>query len=65
MQKIKNYIQGQWVAGEGVEYVAHNAITGEEFAEVSSAGLDYEAILEYGRTVGGPALINMTFQQQF
>jgi oxepin-CoA hydrolase/3-oxo-5,6-dehydrosuberyl-CoA semialdehyde dehydrogenase len=64
MQKIQNYIRGQWTAGQGVEYVAHNAITGEEFAEVSSAGLDYAAILEYGRSVGGPALRNMTFQQR-
>ena len=64
MQKVKNYIQGQWAAGEGVEYVAHNAITGEDFAEVSSAGLDYAAVLDYGRKVGGPALRKMTFQQR-
>jgi oxepin-CoA hydrolase/3-oxo-5,6-dehydrosuberyl-CoA semialdehyde dehydrogenase len=64
MQKIKNYIQGQWAAGTGVEYTAHNAITGVDFAEVSSAGLDYEAILNYGRTVGGPALRKMTFQER-
>lgn len=64
MKKIQNYIQGQWAAGEGVEYVAHNAITGEDFAEVSSAGMDYAAILDYGRKVGGPALRMMTFQER-
>ena len=64
MQKIKNYIQGQWATGDGVEYIAHNSITGVDFAEVSSAGLDYEAILEYGRKVGGPALRKMTFQER-
>jgi oxepin-CoA hydrolase/3-oxo-5,6-dehydrosuberyl-CoA semialdehyde dehydrogenase len=64
MKKIQNYIQGQWAAGEGVEYVAHNAITGEDFAEVSSAGMDYAAILDYGRKVGGPALRKMTFQER-
>ncbi len=64
MQKVKNYIQGQWAAGEGVEYIAHNAITGVEFAEVSSKGLDYEAILDYGRKVGGPTLRKMTFQER-
>jgi len=64
MKKIQNYIQGQWATGDGVEYTAHNAISGVDFAEVSSAGLDYEAILEYGRKVGGPALRKMTFQER-
>ena len=64
MKKIQNYIQGQWAAGDGVEYIAHNAITGEDFAEVSSAGMDYAAILDYGRKVGGPALRKMTFQER-
>lgn len=64
MKKIQNYIQGQWAAGDGVEYIAHNAITGEDFAEVSSAGMDYAAILDYGRKVGGPALRKRTFQER-
>lgn len=64
MKKIQNYIGGQWAAGDGVEYVAHNAITGEDFAEVSSAGVDYAAVLDYGRKVGGPALRKMTFQER-
>jgi oxepin-CoA hydrolase/3-oxo-5,6-dehydrosuberyl-CoA semialdehyde dehydrogenase len=64
MRKIKNYIHGQWVEAPGVEFVAHNAITGETIGEVSSEGLDYASILEYGRNVGGPALRKMTFQQR-
>lgn len=64
MQKIENYITGKWIAGDGVEYVAHHAISGEEFAEVSSAGIDYEAVLAYGRNVGGHSLRKLTFQQR-
>ncbi len=64
MQKIQNYILGNWENGEGVELNIHNAITGEDFATVSSAGLDYKAILDYGRKVGGPALRKMTFQER-
>ena len=64
MRKIKNYIHGQWIEAPGVEFVAHNAITGETIGEVSSEGLDYASILEYGRNVGGPALRKMTFQQR-
>src|SRR5690606_20862008 len=60
----KNYICGQWVAGEGEEQKIYNAITGEQIGGVSSAGLDYEAVLNYGRTVGGKALRKMTFQER-
>jgi oxepin-CoA hydrolase/3-oxo-5,6-dehydrosuberyl-CoA semialdehyde dehydrogenase len=64
MQKIKNYVMGEWVAGEGEELIAYDAIFGTPIGSVSSAGLDYKAILEYGRRVGGPALRKMTFQER-
>ena len=31
---------------------------------MSSEGLDYKAILDYARNVGGPALRKMTFQER-
>ena len=55
---------GEWVAGEGEELIAYDAIFGTPIGSVSSAGLDYKAILEYGRKVGGPALRKMTFQER-
>ena len=55
---------GEWVAGEGEELIAYDAIFGTPVGSVSSAGLDYKAILEYGRRVGGPALRKMTFQER-
>ncbi|MFT5599851.1 MAG: oxepin-CoA hydrolase/3-oxo-5,6-dehydrosuberyl-CoA semialdehyde dehydrogenase [Flavobacteriales bacterium] len=61
---IQNYILGKWENGEGIEYTAKNAITGAEIGTVSSIGLDYESILEYGRKTGGPALRKMTFQER-
>lgn len=64
MRKIQNYVTGQWISGEGVEYIARNAVSGEEIGEVSSTGLDYGRILDYGRNVGGPALRAMTFRQR-
>jgi oxepin-CoA hydrolase/3-oxo-5,6-dehydrosuberyl-CoA semialdehyde dehydrogenase len=64
MQQIKNYVMGEWVAGEGEELIAYDAIFGTPVGSVSSAGLDYKAILEYGRRVGGPALRKMTFQER-
>lgn len=64
MIQVKNYICGQWVAGEGEEQTIYNAITGDKIGSVSSAGLDYEAVLNYGRTVGGKVLRKMTFQER-
>lgn len=64
MQKIQNYICGEWVNGEGVELIAHHAITGQDFAEISSKGIDYERVLNYGRENGGSALRKMTFQER-
>ncbi len=64
MKNIQNYVLGQWVSGEGEELTARNAITGEDIGTVSSKGLDYSEILEYGRKEGGPALRKMTFQER-
>jgi oxepin-CoA hydrolase/3-oxo-5,6-dehydrosuberyl-CoA semialdehyde dehydrogenase len=63
-RKIENYVMGRWMAGEGEELLATDAVTGEPLGSVSSAGLDYEAILDYGRRTGGPALRKLTFQER-
>jgi oxepin-CoA hydrolase/3-oxo-5,6-dehydrosuberyl-CoA semialdehyde dehydrogenase len=64
MQRYQNYVLGKWMDGEGVETNLYNAITGDLIGEVSSAGLDYKAILEYGKKTGGYALRKMTFQER-
>ena len=64
MQRYQNYAQGQWIDGDGVETNLYNAITGAKIGEASSAGLDYEAILKYGRKTGGEKLRKMTFQER-
>jgi oxepin-CoA hydrolase / 3-oxo-5,6-dehydrosuberyl-CoA semialdehyde dehydrogenase len=42
----------------------YNAITGDVIGEVSSQGLDFAAILEYGRQTGARTLRKMTFQER-
>lgn len=64
MQKILNYVCGEWVAGEGVETPLFHAITGEQFAETSSKGIDFKQVLNYGRETGGAQLRKMTFQER-
>ncbi len=61
---IQNYVQGKWINGEGTELEVFNSINGDFIGGVSSLGLDYEAILDYGRKVGGKALRKMTFQER-
>jgi oxepin-CoA hydrolase/3-oxo-5,6-dehydrosuberyl-CoA semialdehyde dehydrogenase len=64
MIQVKNYVQGQWVAGEGIETNLYNALNGDLIGNTSSKGLDYQGILEYGRTKGGEQLRKMTFQER-
>ena len=64
MNQYQNYIQGKWVSGDGSETKLYNAINGDLLGEVSSKGIDYKSVLEYGRSIGGPALRKMTFQER-
>lgn len=64
MQRYQNYALGKWIDGEGVETNLYNAITGDKIGEASSAGLDYQAMLEYAKKTGGHKLRKMTFQER-
>ncbi|MBC7694559.1 MAG: phenylacetic acid degradation bifunctional protein PaaZ [Burkholderiales bacterium] len=64
MNKLQNYALGQWVAGADKGQELFNAITGEVVATASSKGLDFAKMCEYARTVGGPRLRRLTFQQR-
>lgn len=64
MIQVQNYVLGQWVSGEGSETNLYNALTGEKIGDTSSAGLNYQEILAYGREKGGRALRKMTFQER-
>ena len=64
MSVLQSYTGGQWrtPSGEGAPLL--DAVTGEEVARISSEGIDMAAALEYGRSVGGPALRELTFHQR-
>lgn len=64
MQKLHNYALGKWTAGEGDGQILYNAITGEAIASASSKGLDFGAMCDYARKVGGPKLRKMTFHER-
>ena len=64
MTALRSFAGGTWIdpADEGRPVL--DAVTGEEVTRVSSAGIDYAAALGYGRSVGGPALRELTFHQR-
>ena len=64
MNKLGNYITGQWINGTGDGQLLYNAVTGQPFATATTQGLDFKSILAYGRAVGNPALRSMTFHQR-
>ncbi|MER7011755.1 phenylacetic acid degradation bifunctional protein PaaZ [Saccharopolyspora sp. NPDC000359] len=64
MAALRSYVNGEWHAPAEEGVPLHDAVTGEEVARVSSAGVDMAAALAYGRARGGPALAELTFHQR-
>jgi oxepin-CoA hydrolase / 3-oxo-5,6-dehydrosuberyl-CoA semialdehyde dehydrogenase len=62
--KLLNFAADHWVAGDGSLVEVYSAITGDVVAETGSKGLDFKAMLEHARNVGGPALRKMTFHER-
>ncbi|MEE2693154.1 MAG: phenylacetic acid degradation bifunctional protein PaaZ [Pseudomonadota bacterium] len=60
---LKSYAIDEWVEGARLVDLA-SAVTGETIARTGSAGLDFRAMLEHARTVGGPALRKLTFHER-
>ena len=59
--KLKNYISGHWIEGNGHEIPLYNAVNGELVAISDTSGLDFEEALHVGRTTGYKNLSSMTF----
>jgi oxepin-CoA hydrolase / 3-oxo-5,6-dehydrosuberyl-CoA semialdehyde dehydrogenase len=64
MNKLQNYIAGNWITGDGEGQLLFNAITGEPFAAASSKGLDFAAMIDYARKKGNPNLRKLTFHER-
>ncbi|MBS1643871.1 MAG: phenylacetic acid degradation bifunctional protein PaaZ [Bacteroidetes bacterium] len=64
LPQLKNYAEGAWRISEKSGETLHNAITGEAIYTASSDGLDFGAMMNYARQVGGPLLRKLTFQER-
>src|SRR3954451_17340676 len=61
---LQSYVAGRWFAAPDDGAPVADAVTGETVVRVSSTGLDVAAMLDHARSVGGPALRELTFHQR-
>ena len=64
MSMLESYAAGRWFRASDEGTPLRDATTGEEVARISSTGLDVGAMVEHARTVGGPALRDLTFHER-
>jgi oxepin-CoA hydrolase/3-oxo-5,6-dehydrosuberyl-CoA semialdehyde dehydrogenase len=64
MKKLENYINGKWITGDGDGQVLTDAVTGEAVAAATTRGIDFAAMLQYGREVGNRNLRRLTFHER-
>ena len=62
--QLLNYARDAWVPGDGNLVELQSAIDGSPVALTGSGGLDFAAMLDHARTVGGPALRRLTFHER-
>jgi oxepin-CoA hydrolase/3-oxo-5,6-dehydrosuberyl-CoA semialdehyde dehydrogenase len=62
--QLKNYAEGKWIEAPKDGDVLYNAVTGEAVYTAGSTGLDFGAMMQYARRVGGPALRKLTFHER-
>lgn len=61
---VASFAAGTWVApGDGARSIS-SAITGEVIATAGNDALDVQAMLDYARSKGGPALRKLTFHDR-
>lgn len=60
-QLLKNYVAGQWIAGDGPGIELTDPVTGAALVSVSSEGLDLPAAFRFARKTGGAALRGLTY----
>ena len=61
---LENFSNQQWTKGDGGYADIRSAVTGATVARTSSNGIDFKAMADYARNVGGPALREMTLHQR-
>jgi oxepin-CoA hydrolase/3-oxo-5,6-dehydrosuberyl-CoA semialdehyde dehydrogenase len=61
MQKLA---RDEWVTGDGDGRILSSAVSGKPVAAITSDGLDFKAMLDHAKSVGGPNLRKLTFHER-
>jgi oxepin-CoA hydrolase/3-oxo-5,6-dehydrosuberyl-CoA semialdehyde dehydrogenase len=61
---VKSFAAGDWIAPDAGARMIENAVTGEPLGRAGNDALDVQAMLDYARQTGGPALRAMTFHDR-
>ena len=61
---VQSYATGRWIAPDDGARLIEDAATGAPLARAGNAALDVQAMLDYARNVGGPALRQLTFHDR-
>ena len=64
IMKLESYIEGKWFGASGKGKDLFHAVNGSKIYEISSDGVHFQRMLEYGRDVGGKNLRKMTFHER-
>ena len=64
VQDICSFSAGKWVGCDDEARQIFSAITGDLIGRAGNSSLDIEAMLDFARTVGGPALRSLTFHDR-
>lgn len=59
-----SYVYESWISGEKEKTQIFHSISGKRITSVSSQGVDFAEVLDYGRSKGGPALRAMTVHER-
>ncbi|MEO0997004.1 MAG: phenylacetic acid degradation bifunctional protein PaaZ [Pseudomonadota bacterium] len=61
---LESFAEGRWVGAGEEARTLKSAVSGDVIATLSSDALDFAAMADHARRVGGPALRRMTFHQR-
>ncbi|WP_433710200.1 phenylacetic acid degradation bifunctional protein PaaZ [Nocardia sp. CA-084685] len=61
---LPSYVGGRWYTAPDEGTPLFSAVDGSEVARISATGLDVGHMVDYARTVGGPALARLTFHER-
>jgi oxepin-CoA hydrolase/3-oxo-5,6-dehydrosuberyl-CoA semialdehyde dehydrogenase len=64
MIRLESWVEGRWHAGPGTGATLVDPTTEVAIGSADTSGIDFGAVLEYGRSVGGPALRRLTFAER-